>query len=90
MKKMLMGFLLVILGVLAFYEPPTKQVDVVKVVTRGDTLWDIVGDAMERVGDKRYILEVMHETKRVNNLTSDKIGNLPIGAVIVVPCKVEI
>ena len=89
MKRMFIGLLFLAAMFVMFYEPPTKQVDVVMSVKRGDTLWTMVGEAMERVGDKRYIQEVIYETKKVNDLSNDKIGNLPIGAIIVIPCKVE-
>lgn len=90
MKKILIGLWLACAAFVMFYQPQYKAVNVDVRVAKGDTVWSIVDEAMRQVGDDRYILEVISDTKRANNLTSDKIGNLPIGTVIVVPCKVKI
>lgn len=90
MKKVLIGLWIATAAFVMFYEPQCKEVDVSVRVAKGDTVWSIVDEAMRQVGDDRYILEVISETERANNLTSDKVGNLPIGTVIVVPCKVKI
>ena len=90
MKKLLIGLWLACAAFVMFYQPQYKDVDVNVRVAKGDTVWSVVDEAMKEVGDQRYILEVISETKKVNNLTSDKIGNLPIGTVLVVPCKVRI
>lgn len=90
MRNFLIGLCIAYAAFTILYQPQYKSVDVDVRVERGDTVWSLVQEAMEQVGDDRYILEVISETKQVNNITPDKTGNLPIGTVLVVPCKVRI
>lgn len=90
MKKLMIGVGIACVALSMFNQPNYKDVDVKVRVDRGETVWTVVDEAMKQVGDDRYILEVISDTKKLNNLTPEKIGNLPIGTVIVVPCKVKI
>lgn len=90
MKKFLIGLWLACAAFVIFYQPNYKNVDVNVRVAKGDTVWSVVEQAMQEVGDQRYILEVISETEKLNNITPDNVGNIPIGTVIVVPCKVRI
>lgn len=65
---------------------PVETVVVTKVARSGDTLWGLVVDAMKETGDKRTIDEVVYYTAEANKL---KAANLPVGAVIAIPCKVK-
>ena len=90
MKKLLISAGIACVALSCLFQPNYKSVDVNVRVERGDTVWSVVDEAMKDVGDQRYILEVISDTKRKNNLTNEKIGKLPIGTVLVVPCKVRI
>ena len=66
----------------------TRSVDryVVKVTAAdGDTLWHLVGDVMDREGDKRDVREVIHYTQKISNLK----GDLQVGDVVLVPIEVK-
>lgn len=66
----------------------TRPVDryVVKVTAAdGDTLWHLVGDVMDREGDKRDVREVIHYTQKISNLK----GDLQVGDVVLVPIEVK-
>lgn len=66
----------------------TRPVDnyVVKTVAgEGDTLWHLVGDTMQREGDRRDIREVIFYTKKISNLK----GDLQVGDVVLIPIEVR-
>ena len=66
----------------------TRPVDryVVKVTAAdGDTLWRLVGDTMQREGDRRDIREVIFYTKKISNLK----GDLQVGDVVLIPIEVQ-
>lgn len=90
MKRLL---IVAALGLLAMnaqdYINPPEKVEVAVVVEPGDTLWNLVGDAMKKTGDDRYFLEVLTETKKRNGFTGDEAGNLQIGEKIIIPCEVR-
>ncbi len=90
MKKLIIGAGIACVALSCLMKPNYKDIDVNVRIAKGDTVWTVVDEAMKEVGDQRYILEVISETKKLNNITPDKVGNMPIGTVIVVPCKVRI
>ena len=51
----------------------------------GDTIWHLVGDTMQREGDRRDIREVIFYTKKISNLT----GDLQVGDVVLIPIEVQ-
>ncbi len=66
----------------------TRPVDnyVVKTVAgEGDTLWHLVGDTMQREGDRRDIREVIFYTKKISNLK----GDLQPGDIVLIPIEVR-
>ena len=66
----------------------TRPVDnyVVKATAgEGDTLWHLVGDTMQREGDRRDIREVIHYTKNISNLK----GGLQPGDIVLIPIEVR-
>nr|DAL20751.1 MAG TPA_asm: hypothetical protein [Caudoviricetes sp.] len=66
----------------------TRPVDnyVVKATAgEGDTLWHLVGDTMQREGDRRDIREVIFYTKKISNLK----GDLQVGDVVLIPIEVR-
>lgn len=66
----------------------TRPVDryVVKVTAAdGDTLWHLVGDVMDREGDKRDVREVIHYTQKISNIK----GDLRVGDVVLIPIEVK-
>lgn len=81
--------LCIIYVIFSFLPQPQQyeSVDVKMCVAKDDTVWTLVEKAMVQVDDDRYILNIIEETLRINNLNSNDIGNLPIGSVLVVPCK---
>lgn len=84
MKKVLF-ILLVACCVWAAWDA-TRPVDnyVVKTVAgEGDTLWHLVGDTMQREGDRRDVREVIFYTKKISNLK----GDLQVGDVVLIPIE---
>ena len=66
----------------------TRPVDryVVKVTAAdGDTLWHLVGDVMDREGDRRDIHEVIFYTRQISNIK----GMLQPGDVLLIPIEVR-
>lgn len=85
MKKALFA-LLVACCVWAAWDA-TRPVDryVVKVTAAdGDTLWHLVGDVMQREGDRRDVREVIHYAKKISNLK----GTLQPGDIVLIPIEV--
>lgn len=85
MKKALFA-LLVACCVWAAWDA-TRPVDryVVKVTAAdGDTLWHLVGDVMDREGDRRDVREVIHYAKKISNLK----GMLQPGDIVLIPIEV--
>lgn len=85
MKKALFA-LLVACCVWAAWDA-TRPVDryVVKVTAAdGDTLWHLVGDVMQREGDRRDVREVIHYAKKISNLK----GTLQPGDIVLIPVEV--
>nr|DAT99203.1 MAG TPA: hypothetical protein [Caudoviricetes sp.] len=85
MKKALFA-LLVACCVWAAWDA-TRPVDryVVKVTAAdGDTLWHLVGDVMDREGDRRDVREVIHYAKKISNLK----GTLQPGDIVLIPIEV--
>lgn len=86
MKKLLM-ILLAACCIWAAWDY-TRPVDryVVKVTAAdGDTLWRLVGDTMQREGDRRDIREVIFYTKKISNLK----GDLQVGDMVLIPIEVQ-
>lgn len=90
MTKLLIGACAVYAAFTFLTQPAYESVNVDVHVKPGDTVWTIVDEAMEQTGDDRYILEVIDDTRKINNLTSNDIGNLPVGTVLTVPCKARV
>ena len=89
MKRLLIaGLAIVCAAQLWLYTRPVEKIEVKFIVTAGDTLWNMVGEAIELTGDKRYILEVLDATIERNGITSHEVGCLPIGREIIIPCEV--
>lgn len=87
MKKALFA-LLVACCVWAAWDA-TRPVDryVVKVTAAdGDTLWHLVGDVMDREGDRRDVREVIHYAKKISNLK----GTLQPGDIVLIPIEVAV
>lgn len=53
------------------------------VAAEGDTLWHLVGDVMDREGDRRDVREVIFYTKKISNLN----GDLQVGDVVLIPIE---
>lgn len=88
-KRTLVAGLAVYLATQAWiYTRPVEKIEVRFVVTAGDTIWNMVGEAMQLTGDQRYILEVLDATIERNGITSHEVGRLPIGREIIIPCEV--
>lgn len=86
MKKVLFA-LLAACCVWAAYDY-TRPVDryVVKVTAAdGDTLWHLVGDVMDREGDRRDVREVIHYAREISNIK----GMLQPGDVLLIPIEVK-
>lgn len=89
MKRILIAGFAIVCAVQAWvYTRPVEKIEVKFVVTAGDTLWNMVGEAMQLTGDQRYILEVLDATYERNGITNHEVGSLPIGREIIVPCEV--
>ena len=66
----------------------TRPVDryVVKVTAAdGDTLWRLVGDTMQREGDRRDVREVIHYAREISNIK----GTLQPGDIVLIPIEVR-
>ena len=68
------------------YTRHVENITVQTTVKEGDTLWWLVGDEMEKVGDCRDVREVIHKTIELNNLRGK---SLEVGDVIVIPLEVK-
>lgn len=86
MKKILM-ILLAACCVWAAWDAtrPTEKYVVKATAGEGDTLWQLVGDTMQREGDRRDIREVIHYTKNISNLK----GGLQPGDIVLIPIEVH-
>ncbi len=88
MKKMLFVAMAVTCMLHAYdYTRTVEKVEVNMVVKTGSTLWDIVGDAMQEVGDSRDVREVIYYTKKLNGI--ENVGRLYAGQKIIIPCEVK-
>lgn len=86
MKKVLF-ILLVTCCVWAAWDA-TRPVDnyVVKATAgEGDTLWHLVGDTIQREGDRRDIREVIFWTRKISNIK----GGLQPGDIVLIPIEVQ-
>ena len=54
-----------------------------------NTLWETVGDVMDKYGDKRDIREVIHNTILINHMSQSDWQSLNNNDVIVVPIEYE-
>lgn len=84
--------LIVLLAALCLYSAyqytrPVEKIEVKATVKVGSTLWDMVGDAMQEVGDSRDIREVVYYTKKLNGIK--EVGKLCAGQKIIIPCEVK-
>lgn len=87
MKKLLIILLMAICAWEAWNYTHPQLVDryVVKVTAAdGDTLWHLVGDIMDREGDRRDVREVIHYAKKISNLK----GTLQPGDIVLIPIEV--
>lgn len=64
---------------------PTEKYVVKATACEGDTLWHLVGDTMQREGDRRDIREVIFYTKKISNLK----GDLQVGDIVLIPIEVH-
>ena len=64
---------------------PTEKYVVKAMAGEGDTLWHLVGDTMQREGDRRDIREVIHYTKNISNLK----GGLQPWDIVLIPIEVQ-
>lgn len=86
MKKILIAMLAACCVWAAWDETRPVEKYVVKATAgEGDTLWHLVGDTMQREGDRRDIREVIFYTKKISNLT----GDLQVGDVLLIPIEVQ-
>ena len=86
MKKLLTILLLAGCGwqVWEYTHPqPVDRYVVRAVAEEGDTLWHLVGDTMQREGDRRDVREVIFYTKKISNLQ----GDLQVGDVVLIPIE---
>lgn len=67
------------------YSRPVDRYVVKVTAADGDTLWHMVGDVMQREGDRRDLREVIHYTKEISNLK----GSLQPGDVVLIPIEVR-
>ena len=86
MKKILM-ILLAACCVWAAWDAtrPTEKYVVKATAGEGDTLWRLVGDTMQREGDRRDIREVIHYTCEISGLK----GGLQPGDIVLIPIEVQ-
>lgn len=86
MKKVLFALLAACCVWAAYDYSRSVEKFVVKTTAgEGDTLWHLVGSAMEREGDSRDIREVIHYTSEISNLK----GCLQPGDVVLIPIEVK-
>lgn len=62
---------------------PVDRYVVRTVAAEGDTLWHLVGDTMQREGDRRDVREVIFYAKQISNLKDD----LQVGDVVLIPIE---
>ena len=67
------------------YTRPVDRYVVKATAGEGDTLWHLVGDTMQRAGDRRDIREVIFYTKKISNLK----GDLQPGDIVLIPIEVR-
>lgn len=87
MKKLLTILLLAICAWEAWdytHPQPVERYVVRAVAAEDDTLWHLVGDVMDREGDRRDVREVIHYAKKISNLK----GDLQVGDVVLIPIEV--
>lgn len=86
MKKVLFALLVACCVWAAYdYSRPVEKYVVKTVAGEGDTLWHLVGDTMQREGDRRDIREVIFYTKKISNLK----GDLQPGDIVLIPIEVR-
>lgn len=64
---------------------PTEKYVVKATACEGDTLWHLVGDTMQREGDRRDIREVIFWTRKISNIK----GDLQPGDIVLIPIEVR-
>ncbi len=67
------------------YTRPVDRYVVRTVAGESDTLWHLVGDTMQREGDRRDIREVIFYATKISNLK----GDLQVGDVVLIPIEVQ-
>ncbi len=67
------------------YTRPVEKYVVKATVNAGDTMWNIVGDEMQRAGDRRDIREVIFYAEQISHLK----GDLQVGDVVLIPIEVQ-
>lgn len=67
------------------YSRPVEKYVVKATVNAGDTMWNIVGDEMQKAGDRRDVREVIFYAKQISNLK----GDLQVGDVVLIPIEVR-
>ena len=88
MKKLLIVAMAVTCALYAYdCTRPIDKIEVKATVKVGSTLWDLVGDAMQEVGDRRDVREVIYYTKKLNGIK--EVGKLCAGQKIIIPCEVK-
>lgn len=88
MKKLLIILLMVCCVWQAWeytHPQPVDRYVVRAVAADGDTLWHLVGDVMDREGDRRDIHEVIYYTRKISNIK----GTLYPGDVVLIPVEVH-
>lgn len=86
MKKVLFALLAACCVWAAYdYSRAVEKFVVKTTAGEGDTLWHLVGSAMEREGDSRDIREVIHYTKEISNIKD----SLQPGDIILIPIEVR-
>ncbi len=68
------------------YTRPVEKYVVKATVNAGDTMWDIVGDEMQKAGDRRSIQKVIYETSRISGVHGRA---LQVGDVLLIPIEVK-
>lgn len=86
MKKVLFALLAACCIWVAWdYTRPVEKFVVKTTAGEGDTLWNLVGDVMQREGDNRDIHEVIYYTREISNIK----GTLQAGDVVLIPVEVR-
>lgn len=86
MKKLLLILIMACCVLQAWdytHPQPVERYVVRAVAAEGDTLWHLVGDTMQREGDRRDVREVIFYTKKISNLK----GDLQVGDVVLIPIE---